>query len=181
MIEAKTYLLEDIEYIPSPNCDEFPDLQAVDLLVIHCISLPPGNYAGDNVAKLFTNNLDSNEHSYYRKILPLKVSAHLFIRRDGSMIQFVPFNKRAWHAGISEFQGQEACNNFSIGIELEGTEGDPFTEEQYEQIALATRELCKIYPGITRDRIVGHSDIAPKRKNDPGEAFNWQKYFALLE
>ena len=176
-----TGLIEQVDYIPSPNCDNFPDPQAVNLLVIHCISLPPGEFGGNGIKQLFTNQLDPNRHPYYKDIATMKVSAHVLIRRDGKLIQFVPFNKRAWHAGQSMFMQQSHCNDFSFGIELEGTEDRLFTESQYTQLAELTRELLNIYPKIVRQRIVGHDAIAAPRKTDPGRYFNWQKYFALLD
>ena len=179
-INQTSGLIEGVKYIASPNCSEFPDISAVDLLVIHCISLPPGQFGGAAIEQLFTNRLQAKEHPYYKSIADLKVSAHVLIRRDGELIQFVPFNKRAWHAGKSSFKERENCGDFSIGIELEGTDNTSFTEIQYSQLATLTQELLNIYPKIVREHIVGHSDIAPGRKTDPGEQFNWQKYFALL-
>lgn len=179
--ELSSYLLQDVSYTPSSNCDDYPNIDDIDLLVIHCISLPPGNYAGDHVEKLFTNQLAVNDHPYYETILPLKVSAHIFIRRDGRVIQFVPFNKRAWHAGVSSYAGKVQCNDYSIGIELEGIETDGFTEKQYEALSKSTKELFKFFPKMKKQRIVAHSDIAPDRKKDPGSKFDWQKYFALLD
>jgi len=180
-INRTTGLIEQVDYIASPNCDEFPNIDAIDLLVLHCISLPPGEFGGDGIKQLFTNQLNANEHPYYQNIATMKVSAHVLIRRDAKLIQFVPFNRRAWHAGQSMFKDRQQCNDFSIGIELEGTDNTLFTESQYVQLANLTRQLLNIYPKIVRNRIVGHSDIAPQRKNDPGKKFDWQKYFALLD
>lgn len=179
-IDPRTYLLTDAHYIPSPNCDAFPETADINLIVIHAISLPAGTYGGDDVVQLFTNQLDCLEQTDYEDLAGLKVSSHFFIRRDGQVIQFVPVNQRAWHAGVSEYDGEQNCNDFSIGIELEGSENDEFTEMQYQQLAKLTLKLFKFYPKITQERIVGHSDIAPGRKWDPGNGFNWQKYFALL-
>ena len=176
----KNGLLENIRFIPSPNCDDYPENTEISLLVIHCISLPPREFDGQGIIQLFTNVLDPKEHPYYETIAHLKVSAHIVIRRDGEVIQFVPFNKRAWHAGKSQFDGKEQCNDFSIGIELEGTDDSPFTEAQYTELAAITRVLLKTYPKITRDHITGHSDIAPGRKTDPGTKFDWQKYHSLI-
>lgn len=177
VIDPQTYLLTQAEYIPSPNCDSFPDAAVINLLVVHAISLPAGSYGGDEVIQLFTNQLDGAQ---YPDLADLKVSSHFFIRREGHIMQFVPVNQRAWHAGVSTFCGQADCNDFSLGIELEGAEDDDFTEQQYQKLATLTQTLLKFYPKITQERIVGHSDIAPGRKWDPGNGFNWQKYFALL-
>lgn len=174
----KEGLLVDTQFIASPNCDEFPG--AVDCLVIHNISLPPSQFGGPGIIQLFTNQLDPNEHPYYETIKDLKVSAHAVIRRDGSVIQFVPFTKRAWHAGPSVFQGRERCNDFAIGIELEGTDDTEFTSEQYQTLIELTKTIQNFYPAITAERITGHSDIAPGRKTDPGPKFDWQKYLAGL-
>ena len=166
-------------HIPSPNCDDRPDSR-IDLLVIHCISLPPGRYGGPFIAQLFTNRLDAAAHPYFQEIVGMRVSAHLLIRRDGSLLQFVPFNKRAWHAGESCFCGEQRCNDFSIGIELEGTDEEQFAPVQYERLAEVTRALMQAYPGIVTDRIAGHSEIAPGRKSDPGPGFDWHRYRRLL-
>lgn len=172
--------LREALQIDSPNQDARADTQAIELLVIHCISLPPEQFAGDFIDDLFCNRLNPDEHPYFAEIYQLKVSAHLLIRRDGSLRQYVPFNRRAWHAGVSCFEGRERCNDFSIGIELEGSVNQPYTDQQYQQLAAVTRELMAQYPGITADRITGHSDIAPERKTDPGPFFDWPRYRALL-
>jgi len=148
------------------------------LLVIHNISLPPGEFGGDAVIQLFANSLDTKAHPYYAQLEGLKVSAHFFIRRNGEIIQFVPCSKRAWHAGASQWRGRERCNDFSVGIELEGTDAEVFTSKQYASLARLTRRLRRAYP--IRE-IVGHSDIAPERKTDPGTNFDWPRYFAMLE
>ncbi|MBN9123974.1 MAG: N-acetylmuramoyl-L-alanine amidase [Nitrosospira sp. 56-18] len=165
--------LNSIRFIPSPNCDERPPGCSVSLLVIHSISLPPGEFGGNGVIELFTNRLDHDEHPYYRNLRDLKVSAHFFIRRDGETIQFVPCEKRAWHAGVSSWQGRDRCNDYSIGIELEGGDTQPFTGAQYEALISLTTTLHKTYP-ITD--IAGHADIAPGRKTDPGPCFDWERY-----
>lgn len=157
----------------SPNCDERPAGIPVDLLVVHGISLPPGEFGGPWIAQLFGNSLPAGAHPYFADICHLRVSAHLLIRRDGSMIQFVPFNRRAWHAGASEYRGRGACNDFSVGIELEGTDELPYESIQYERLAAVARCLIAHYPGLDSQRIVGHSDIAPGRKTDPGPFFDW--------
>ncbi len=165
--------LDEARQVPSPNCDARPDGEAPSLLVIHNISLPPGEFGGSAVEELFTNRLDWDAHPYYRGIRGLQVSAHFFIRRDGEIVQFVPCSLRAWHAGASQWQGREKCNDFSVGIELEGTDDRPFTDAQYARLAQLTRALKNAYP-ITA--IAGHADIAPGRKTDPGPCFDWTRY-----
>ena len=162
-----------IRYLPSPNFDERPENAVIDLLVIHNISLPPGEFGGPGIVDLFMNRLDPAAHPYYRGIARLKVSAHFLLRRDGELIQFVPCAKRAWHAGESAWRGRARCNDYSIGIELEGTDDTPYTPVQYVNLAAAVRALCAAYPAISADRVVGHSDVAPGRKTDPGSAFDW--------
>jgi len=162
-----------IRFIASPNCDDRPESMSIKLLVIHNISLPPDSFGGNGVIELFTNQLNPDEHPYYVTIAGLKVSSHFFIRRDGKIIQFVPCNRRAWHAGASNWQGKKCCNDFSIGIELEGSDHTPFTIEQYNALTVLTQCLCDHYP-ITD--IVGHAHIAPQRKTDPGPYFSWQEY-----
>ena len=169
-------LLSGGEYIPSPNYDDRP-VGAIELLVIHSISLPPGEFGGDGVQRLFTNTLDANAHPYYRNLVELKVSAHFFVRRDGWIIQFVPCLKRAWHAGASCWQGRACCNDFSVGIELEGCDTVPYTDAQYESLHRLTCALRAAYPICG---IAGHSDIAPQRKTDPGPCFDWARYLADL-
>lgn len=167
------------EFVPSPNCNARPG-DEISLLVIHNISLPPGQFGGGHVSELFTNRLDPAAHPFFAEIAGLEVSAHLLIERDGKMTQFVPFDRRAWHAGQSCFEGREACNDFSIGIELEGTDDTPYTDAQYSALAAVTRALLHTYPVLARDRITGHSDIAPGRKTDPGPAFDWVRFLAAL-
>lgn len=169
--------LVDAKFIPSANFNERPLGEMISLLVIHNISLPPNQYGGPYVEQLFLGCLDPNEHDYFNTIYQLEVSSHLFIRRTGEVIQFVPFDKRAWHAGKSCFLNQENCNDYSIGIELEGSDFEPFTSIQYSQLALITRSLKNYYP---IDNIVGHSDIAPGRKTDPGPYFDWDFYRSLI-
>ncbi len=171
-------LLQGARHIPSPNRDERPEGCAVELLVIHAISLPPGEYGGDGVIELFTNRLDPSAHPYYAAIKDLRVSAHFLIRRDGEVIQFVPCGQRAWHAGASQWRGRSRCNDFSIGVELEGSDSESFTDAQYAALAGLTRALRESYP--IRD-IAGHSDIAPGRKTDPGPHFDWARYRALIK
>lgn len=180
-IDSMTGLLNIAEFMPSPNCDLRPENTDIDLLVIHNISLPPGKFGGDGIEKLFLNQLNFDEDPFYQQLVDLKVSAHLLLRRDGSVNQFVPFNKRAWHAGVSTFKGRSTCNDFSIGIELEGTDDIPYTISQYQQLSLITAVLINCYPGISFDRIVGHHTIAPDRKTDPGPSFDWPFFYDLLE
>ena len=160
----------------SPNQDERPVDAKLDLLVIHNISLPPGQYGGAWIEDLFLNRLDTAAHPYFAGIAGLRVSAHLLIRRDGELVQFVPFHRRAWHAGVSSYQGRTACNDYAIGIELEGSDDEPFADVQYRRLAAVTQTLVQAYPDITPERIVGHSDIAPGRKTDPGPFFDWARY-----
>lgn len=160
----------------SPNHDARPADVTVDLLVIHNISLPPAQFGGPGVYQLFENRLDPAVHPFYTEIAELRVSAHLWVRRTGQLVQFVPLAARAWHAGVSQWDGRERCNDFSIGIELEGTDDRPFTTRQYRSLARLTRLIRARYPGITPERIVGHADIAPGRKTDPGPHFDWSRY-----
>jgi AmpD protein len=159
----------------SPNCDERPNNEVPSLVVIHSISLPPGQFGGDGVLRLFDNSLDAEGHPYFSEIKHLRVSAHFFIRRDGELIQFVPCSARAWHAGVSEWQGRQRCNDFSIGIELEGTDDQVFAKQQYFSLLDLLTALRRRYP-ITS--IAGHSDIAPGRKTDPGPFFEWKQLLA---
>jgi AmpD protein len=179
-INLVTGLIEDIDFIASPNYSARPENTVIDLLVIHGISLPPGEFGGPYIQQLFTNTLDLDAHPAFQSLAGLKVSSHVLIRRDGQVIQFVPFTSAAWHAGESQFQGRPRCNEFSIGIELEGTDTYPYAPDQYQQLAKLTRALMTAYPAITPERIVGHSDIAPGRKTDPGPAFEWAYFFELL-
>lgn len=162
----------------SPNCDPRPDATTVDLLVIHNISLPPGQFGGPYIADLFANRLDHSAHPYFEQIRSLRVSAHFLIRRDGILWQFVSTDQRAWHAGISAFDGRIACNDFSIGVELEGTDFEPFREQQYTTLAMLTHALYERYP-LTA--VAGHEHIAPGRKTDPGPCFDWRLYRSLLK
>ena len=161
--------------VPSPNVNARPPGSLVDLIVIHNISLPPGCFGGDHVTELFCNTLDSNAHPYFAEIAELRVSAHFFIDRQGAISQFVSTQERAWHAGVSSWCGRDNCNDFSIGIELEGTDYSPYTAQQYQQLAQLIQCLRREYPRIATSAIVGHSDIAPGRKTDPGPAFDWQR------
>lgn len=164
----------------SPNQDARSEGASIDLLVIHNISLPPGEFGGPWIDDLFLNRLAPEAHPYFAAIAQQRVSCHLLIRRDGELIQYVPLTRRAWHAGASCFAGRECCNDFSVGIELEGDDTTPFTAEQYSTLVMATHEIIQLFPAITLERITGHSDIAPGRKTDPGPAFDWQHYRQLL-
>jgi N-acetyl-anhydromuramoyl-L-alanine amidase len=164
----------------SPNQDDRPEGTVIDLLVIHNISLPPGKFGGPWIDDLFLNRLDPEAHPYFADIAERQVSAHLLVRRDGELIQYVPLQRRAWHAGASCFEGRECCNDFSIGIELEGSDTIPYTDNQYAALAWAASEIVRLFPAITPDRITGHCDIAPGRKTDPGPAFDWQRFRRLL-
>ena len=179
-IDKPTSLLLDGLYIPSPNCNDRPDPNDISLIVVHGISLPAGQFGGPYIEQLFTNRLDVEQHESFIEIATLEVSSHVLIRRDGQVIQFVPFDKRAWHAGASRFEDREECNDFSIGIELEGTDTIPYEAVQYQQLAEVIQALLKRYPTINQKRIVGHSDIAPGRKTDPGPAFDWVKLAHVL-
>ena len=170
------HFLHPARQLVSPNQSDREPANEISLLVIHNISLPPGNFGGGYVDDLFCNCLDCSVHPFFAEIAQLRVSAHLLIERDGRVTQYVPFNCKAWHAGQSCFEGRESCNDFSIGIELEGTDDSSFTDVQYDALAAITRLLIEEYPAISVDRIVGHSDIAPGRKTDPGQQFDWQKY-----
>lgn len=167
--------LDNARELNSPNCSERVG-GLIDLLVIHNISLPPGQFGGAHIDQLFCNELDCNQHEFFKELEGLKVSSHLLIRRDGEIVQYVPFNMQAWHAGISDYKGRDRCNEFSIGIELEGTDYEEFTDAQYKALIDATRVLLGAYPMLSVDKIVGHSDIAPERKTDPGPCFDWQRY-----
>lgn len=179
-VDKPSSLLLDCDYIPSPNCDERSDPDDISLIVVHGISLPPGEFGGPYIEHLFTNTLDANKHVYFKQIEGLHVSSHLLIRRDGQLIQFVPFAKRAWHAGVSDYEGREGCNDYSIGIELEGTDEQAYDDRQYESLAGAILAICKVFPATNQRRVVGHSDIAPGRKTDPGAAFDWSKLSHVL-
>jgi len=172
-VDIASGLLSGAVQAVSPNCDARPPGVAPDLIVVHGISMPPGEFGGPWIGRLFTNTLPLDVHPYFNEVAGLRVSAHLVIRRDAEIWQYVKFNERAWHAGQSCFDGRTACNDFSIGIELEGTDTLPYEEAQYRALAKIVAALCTAYPLLSRDRLVGHSDIAPGRKTDPGPAFDW--------
>lgn len=166
---------------PSPNQDDRPTNNDPELIIIHGISLPPGEFGGDYIESLFTNKLDWNAHPYFGEIEGLLVSSHLLLRRDGELIQFVPFGRRAWHAGKSSFRGRSRCNDFSIGIELEGDDEIPYSDEQYERLPFVISAIIDAYPGISPRCIAGHCDVSPGRKTDPGTAFDWLRLYDGLE
>lgn len=167
--------LTGVRQVPSPHFNTRPADEAPSLLVVHNISLPPGKFGGPYIDHLFTGTLDASADPFFAEISHLRVSAHCLIRRDGEIVQYVPFHLRAWHAGVSLWQGRENCNDFSIGIELEGTDTLPYSDAQYRALTQVTRLLMQHYP-LTIERITGHSDIAPQRKSDPGPAFDWEKF-----
>lgn len=181
MIKIVDHHLVSARQLISPNHSARPEDVEINLLVIHSISLPPGEFGGPYIDDLFCNRLDCTIHEFFNEIADLKVSSHLMISRNGEITQYVPFNQQAWHAGKSFFEGDEQCNEFSIGIELEGTEKDEFTGSQYDQLKRVTQAIMDAYPGITLERIAGHSDIAPGRKTDPGPGFDWSRYRKALQ
>jgi N-acetyl-anhydromuramoyl-L-alanine amidase len=174
-VDVATGLLVGVNQVLSPFFDERPAGVVPDLIVLHGISLPPGDFGGPWVARLFTGSLPADAHPEFVDRAGLRVSAHLLVRRDGEVVQFVPFSHRAWHAGRSNWQGRDACNDYSIGIECEGTDEVPYTGEQYARLRELLPMLLAGYPAISKDRIVGHSDVAPGRKTDPGDSFDWSQ------
>lgn len=170
-------LLRPAAQCPSPNQDDRPGGEEPSLIVIHGISLPPGEFGGPYIEQFFTNCIDRHAHPYFGEICDLHVSAHLLIRRDGAVLQFVPFGRRAWHAGESRFRGRSRCNDFSIGIELEGDDEMPYADAQYEILAGVIDALLESYPALSARTIAGHSDVAPRRKTDPGPAFDWLRLY----
>ena len=180
LLDRATGWCQGIQHCPSANFNERPDAE-ISLLVIHNISLPPAQFKTGKVQALFQNRLDPAEHPYFAGIADLRVSAHFLIERDGELTQFVSCLDRAWHAGVSVFEGRETCNDFSIGIELEGTDDQPFTDAQYLALIELTRQLQQAWPAITTQRITGHSDIAPGRKTDPGPCFDWARFRSALQ
>jgi len=173
--DPATGLLGGARQVPSPNCDERPPGVEPDLIILHGISLPPGEFGGPWIDRLFTNRLPADEHPYFAEIAALRVSAHVLVRRDGEAVQYVPFHQRAWHAGVSSWEGRERCNDYSIGIEIEGTDASAYEEAQYATVVALIVELCRAYPSLSIERVVGHSDVAPGRKSDPGIAFDWPR------
>lgn len=174
-INTRTGLLNSARQQASPNCDERPQADGLELIVLHNISLPPQQFGGLWIDALFTNQLPADADPFFAEIVHLRVSSHLLIRRDGEVVQYVPFHRRAFHAGLSNYRGREACNDFSIGIELEGSDYEPFTEAQYEALFLVLDALLQAYPTLSAEHITGHEHIAPTRKTDPGPYFEWQR------
>jgi len=172
--------MQGARQVVSPNYDARPAGVEADLIVVHGISLPPGEFGGPWIDRLFTNSLPSDEHPYFAEIAALRVSSHLAVARDGGLTQFVRFTDRAWHAGQSSYAGREACNDFSIGVELEGVDTVPYEAAQYTALADIVAALCQAYPRLSPERLVGHSDISPGRKTDPGPAFDWPRARAAI-
>ena len=181
IVQIKAGWLTGAEHCPSPNFNQRPEKTVPRLLVIHNISLPPARFGGGYIRDFFLNRLDTTAHPYFETIAALQVSAHLLIERSGHMVQFVSFDQRAWHAGQSYYCGVDNCNDFSIGIELEGTDDIPYTEQQYHRLVRVTAALLDVYPEMSAAHIVGHADIAPQRKSDPGPAFNRDYFNRLLK
>ena len=179
-VDVTSGWMRGVTQLRSPNCDARPPGGLPDLIVVHGISLPPGEFGGPWIDRLFTNALPADAHPYFATIDGLKVSSHLSIRRSGAVTQYVSFVDRAWHAGKSNFEGRDACNDFSVGIELEGTDTQPYETAQYDSLAEAVAALCFAYPRLSPGRLVGHSDIAPGRKTDPGPAFDWPQALASI-
>ncbi len=174
-MQIQQHWLTETQHIPSPNYSLRPDPNDISLIVLHCISLPVGKFCGEYISQLFCNQLSAQADPSFITIHKLQVSAHILIRRTGEIIQYVGFNHRAWHAGVSEYQGRTACNDFSIGIELEGEETIAYTDVQYQQLTQLVKLLCATYSQLNLHTITGHSDIAPKRKTDPGASFCWRR------
>jgi AmpD protein len=180
-IDSATGLLTGARQVLSPHCDARPAGMAPELLVVHGISLPPGEFGGPWIDRLFTGTLPAEAHPFFSEIAATRVSAHALIRRAGEIVQYVPFGERAWHAGASQYRGRPACNDFSIGVELEGTGDTPYTDAQYHGLAALAAALLACYASLSAQAIVGHSDIAPGRKTDPGASFDWPRWRALLQ
>ena len=176
-VDTDSGLIERARQCPSPNHDDRPDGADLELLIVHGISLPPGEFGGPGIEQLFTNTLDWDSHPYFDEIRGLEVSSHLLIRRDGELVQFVPFTRCAWHAGESLFRGRTCCNDFSIGIELEGEDDTPYDDRQYEVLIAVSRALLNAYPKLNVRKFAAHSDVAPGRKTDPGPAFDWLRLY----
>lgn len=179
-VDRESGLIKPASWVECENFDERPAGAAPELIVLHGISLPPGQFGGPEIEALFTNCLDWNAHPYFAEIRGLEVSTHLLIRRDGELIQFVPFSKRAWHAGASCFRGKDGCNDYSIGIEMEGEDETLYDDRQYDVLAPAIAAIQRAYPSISNREIAAHSDIAPGRKTDPGPAFDWLRLYDAL-
>ncbi|MEE9337723.1 MAG: 1,6-anhydro-N-acetylmuramyl-L-alanine amidase AmpD [Methylococcaceae bacterium] len=174
-MKIDNHWLNQATKVESPNCDERPIKDDISLIVVHCISLPPDQFGGGYIDQLFCNQLNPDDHDYFKQIYQLKVSAHLLIKRCGEVVQYVPFDKRAWHAGVSNYKGKEQCNDYSIGIELEGTETIDYTDAQYKQLNRVIKAILTQYPKLSTEHIVGHCDVSPERKIDPGDSFDWDR------
>jgi len=179
-IDVESGLIREARQVASQNFDDRPADCCAELIIVHGISLPPGEFGGEWIDRLFMNSIDPEVHPYFREIVDLRVSSHLLIRRDGELVQYVPLNKRAWHAGISCYREREQCNDYSIGIELEGTDEIPYTDGQYEALGMVIQALRNAIPSLGNAPVVGHCDVAAGRKTDPGPAFDWQRLFARL-
>ena len=179
-VDLKSGLMRGARQVASPNHDSRPAGIEADLIVVHGISLPPGEFGGPWIDRLFTNTLPADAHPYFAEVGALRVSSHLVVMRDGAVTQYVSLTERAWHAGKSAYQGREACNDFSVGVELEGTDTLPYEAAQYAALAEVVAALCDAYPRLTPQRLVGHSDVAPGRKTDPGPAFDWPRARRLI-
>jgi len=180
-IDLDSGLIRGARFVASPNCDARPPGMDADLIVVHGISLPPGDFGGPWIERLFTNALNPDAHPYFAQIRDLRVSSHVVVSRSGEVTQYVSFTERAWHAGLSSYEGRQACNDFSVGVELEGTDTLPYEPVQYEVLAQVVGALCAAYPSLSRERVVGHSDISPGRKTDPGPAFDWPLARRLIQ
>ncbi|MCH9828061.1 MAG: 1,6-anhydro-N-acetylmuramyl-L-alanine amidase AmpD [Gammaproteobacteria bacterium] len=180
-VDAQTQRLQDVTFLSSPHCDARPVTMEIDTIVIHAIALPPETFGGSYIDDLFLGQLDCDAHPYFKDLRDVRVSAHLCIRRDGHITQYVPFDQRAWHAGESWFDGRTRVNDFSIGVELEGSDTQPFEEIQYRRLVEAGAALMRAHPAIELSRVIGHADIAPARKTDPGPHFDWPRFLTLLE
>ena len=179
-IDTTTGWVTPCRHVASPNHDERPSGVSAELIVVHGISLPPGEFGGPWIDRLFTNSLPADAHPYFAGVAQLRVSSHLLVRRDGDVVQYVPLQRRAWHAGVSSYLGREKCNDFSIGIELEGTDETPYTPAQYAALSGLIVALCAAYPQLSPTRLTGHNDIAPGRKTDPGPSFDWPRLKAMV-
>ena len=180
VIDVISGLVKEARQQPSSNFDTRPNETDITLIVIHGISLPPGKFGKNYIDQLFCNQLNPDEHPYFKEISGLKVSSHLLIRRDGELVQYVPLKKRAWHAGVSSYEGRANCNDFSIGIEMEGVDNTPYTDTQYQILSILIKSLIKEYPALNEKTIAGHCDIASGRKTDPGEVFDWERLNTLI-